>query len=92
MKITFDPAKNAMNQKKHGVSLVLAESFELETSVLREDNRAHYGEQRFEATGLIGDQIYVFVFCLRDDDEEIRAISLRKALPREARRYANHHD
>ena len=88
MKIVFDPAKDAINQKRHGVSLALAESFEWETSVLREDDRTAYGEQRFEATGFIGDQIYVLVFCLRG--EEIRPISLRKALPREARRYANH--
>ncbi|MCL2161724.1 MAG: BrnT family toxin [Betaproteobacteria bacterium] len=88
MEITFDPAKNAENRKRHGVSLSQARSFEWETSVLREDDRASYGERRFEATGFIGDQIYVFVFCLRD--EKIRAISLRKALPREARRYANH--
>jgi hypothetical protein len=39
---------------------------------------------------LLHDRIHVFVFCLRG--EKIRAINLRKALPREARRYANHHD
>ncbi|MDR1709498.1 MAG: BrnT family toxin [Candidatus Accumulibacter sp.] len=91
MDIEFDPAKDAKNRRKHGVSLALAEDFEWETAVWREDDRDDdYGEQRFEVTGLIGDQVHVFVFCLRG--EAIRAISLRRAIPKEARRYANHHD
>jgi uncharacterized DUF497 family protein len=90
MKIEFDRAKNAVNQKKHGVSLALAESFEWERAVFHEDDRERYDEQRFEATGFIGDAIYVLVFCHRGD--RIRPISLRKARPREARKYANHQD
>jgi uncharacterized DUF497 family protein len=85
--IAFDPIKSAENIRKHGVPLTLAESFEWETAVFREDTREHYGEQRFEATGFIGDRIFVFVFSPRGDT--VRAISLRKALPKEARRYAN---
>jgi uncharacterized DUF497 family protein len=88
MKIEFDPAKDAENLKSHGVSLTLAESFEWEIASIREDNRDAYGEQRFEATSFIGDRVFIFVFCLRG--EHVRAISLRRAEPWEARRYANH--
>jgi uncharacterized DUF497 family protein len=89
VKVEFDPVKDAENLDKHGVPLILAESFEWEIAAVREDKREAYGEQRFEATSFIGDRIFVFVFCLRGDDV-VRAISLRKALPSEARRYANH--
>ncbi|MCL2020824.1 MAG: BrnT family toxin [Betaproteobacteria bacterium] len=88
MEIEFDPGKNAVNQKKHGISLLCAESFEWETASIQNDDHVSYGEQRFKATGFIGDQTYVLVFCQRN--EKIRVISLRKALPREVRRYANH--
>jgi uncharacterized DUF497 family protein len=72
------------------VSLVLAEEFERESAVWRRDDREARGERRFEAIGFIRDRIHALVFCLRDG--KIRAISPRKALPREARRHANHHD
>jgi uncharacterized DUF497 family protein len=90
MEIEFDPAKDTQNIEKHGVSLALAEAFELESAVWREDDREDHGEQRFSAIGFIRDRIHVLVFSLRG--EKIRVISLRRALPREARRYANHHD
>jgi uncharacterized DUF497 family protein len=89
VKITFDPAKNALNQEKHGVPLVLAESFEWDTSIVNEDDRMRYNEQRFVATGFIGNSVFVFVFCYLGD-ETVRAISLRRAEPKEARKYANH--
>jgi uncharacterized DUF497 family protein len=44
-----------------------------------------YAEQRLEATGLIGERLHVMIYCLRSD--VVRVISLRKANPREVRRY-----
>lgn len=44
-----------------------------------------YTGQRFQATGLIDDRRHVMVYCLRGD--AVRVISLRKANPREVKRY-----
>lgn len=81
----FDPAKDESNLDKHGLSLADADGFEWETAVVREDTRRQYAEQRLEATGLIGDRLHVMVYCLRGD--AVRVISLRKANPREVKRY-----
>ncbi len=81
----FDAAKDESNLVKHGLSLADSEGFEWETAVVREDTRKQYDEQRLEATGLIGDRLHVMIYCLRSD--VVRVISLRKANPREVRRY-----
>ena len=86
MRIEFDPAKDARNTVKHGVSLSMARSFELETAVIRMDWRKPYGELRFNALGYIGLRLYNITFTLRGD--AIRVISLRKANRREMKRYA----
>lgn len=85
MDCEYDPAKDESNRDKHGLSLAEADSFEWETALIREDTRKPYAEQRFEATGLIGDRLHVMVFCMRKD--AIRVISLRKANSREVKRY-----
>ena len=85
MGFEFDPAKDESNLDKHGVSLTDAEGFEWETVVVREDARKQYAEQRFQATGLIGERVHVMVYCLRGD--VVRVISLRRANPREVNRY-----
>lgn len=82
----FDPAKDASNLDKHGLSLVDADGFEWDTAVVREDTRKQYAEQRLEATGYIGDRLHVMIYCRRRD--AVRVISLRKANPREMKRYA----
>ena len=82
----FDPAKDAINIKRHGLSLTAADGFEWETAVIREDGREPYGEQRFQAMGYIGLRLHVLIYCLRGDD--VRVISLRHAEPKEMRRYA----
>lgn len=86
MDYEFDPAKDNSNLDKHGLSLADAESFEWETAVVREDTRRQYAEQRFEATGYIGQRLHVMIYCLRSDT--VRVISLRKANYREEKRYA----
>lgn len=83
--ITFDPAKDAANRAKHGVSLVDAERFEFETALVAIDNRADYGERREIAIGFVGSRLHVMVFTLRE--EACRVISLRKANSREVRFY-----
>ena len=85
MNYEFDPVKDTTNLGKHGMSLAEADGFEWETAAIREDVRKPYAEQRFEATGLMGERVYVMIYCLRGD--ATRVISLRKANPREVKRY-----
>ena len=47
----FDPAKDAINQSKHGLSL--ARWVDLEVLAIVNDDRFHYGEPRYRAYGLI---------------------------------------
>ncbi|HHW4679832.1 MAG TPA: BrnT family toxin [Xylella sp.] len=86
MHYEFDPVKDESNLDKHGVSLADADGFEWETAVIREDTRKQYAEQRFEATGYIGERLHVMIYCLRSG--AVRVISLRKANRREEKRYA----
>jgi uncharacterized DUF497 family protein len=83
---TWDEAKRRRNISKHGVDLAIAERFEFDTAFLEEDRSEPYGEQRETATGRIDDALYVYVYTLRGDEDH--AISLRKATPKERRRYA----
>ncbi|OZI31719.1 hypothetical protein CAL29_28000 [Bordetella genomosp. 10] len=86
MEITFDPAKDAINQRKHGVSLAKAEEFEWDGALAEEDARCDYGECRMIAIGYIGLRLHVAVYVDRDDARRI--LSLRKANSREIKRYA----
>ncbi|RZF64292.1 BrnT family toxin [Sphingomonas populi] len=90
MEIEFDPAKDAANIAKHGVSLQAAIGFDWDTAFEREDDRFDYGEVRFVAIGLIGDRLHVLVFTEGSDDDSIRAISLRPAEKHEVRFYHGH--
>ncbi len=85
MRIEFDPAKDSANRDKHGLSLADAERMDFNTAVYAPDDRYDYGEDRFQALGLIGDRLHMLVFTVRGD--ALRAISLRKASPREVKAY-----
>jgi len=86
MDVTFDPAKDAVNLEKHGVSLAEAASFEWADALVWPDQRRDYGEPRMAALGYIGLRIMYVVFV--DRGSERRIISLRKANMREVKRYA----
>lgn len=64
MDYEFDLSKDESNLDKHGLSLAEAEGFEWEAAVVREDTRKQYADQRFEATGYIGERLHVMVYCL----------------------------
>lgn len=89
MRYEHDPRKLAENVTKHQVWFELADGFEWDTASIISDNRRQYAESRFRATGLIAQRVYVLVFCFRET--RIRLISLRRANPREVRRYAQDH-
>lgn len=85
MEITCDPAKDAANVAKHGVSLALAAELEWDTLWAEPDTRRHYGEERFIGYAVRGGRLYCVVFT--DRGEQRRIISLRKANDREKIRY-----
>ncbi|MFM0276854.1 BrnT family toxin [Paraburkholderia sediminicola] len=87
MPIEFDPVKDQINQGKHGVSLAMAEAFEMDVALVWRDDRFDYSEERFTALGPIGDRIYSLSFTMRG--ETLRAISLRKANRREVLKYVD---
>lgn len=86
MHIAFDPAKDAANFEKHGVSLALASDLEWDSAVTWPDARRAYGEPRLCALALLGERLYFVAFVDRSDGR--RVISLRKANDREKLHYA----
>jgi uncharacterized protein len=82
--VDFDPAKEAINLSKHGVSL--ARWVDLDVFAIVRDDRFNYGEPRFRAYGLIDGMAYCLVFTIRN--EQYRPIGLRRAHAKEMRRYA----
>lgn len=79
----FDPAKDAANIAKHGVSLSHASQMSIDTVIA--DRRSNYGEERFNAFGMIDGVTYCLTFTYRSD--RIRVISLRRARRKEYRRH-----
>ena len=64
MAIEFDPGKDAANIAKHGVSLSDAREMVLDEALIIADTRFDYGEERFNAYGLIGDTLHAMTFTL----------------------------
>lgn len=83
MDLVFDPAKDAANLEKHGISLRRAADMDI--ALVIEDDRLDYGEERYRAFGFIDEKAYCLVFAIRRD--AIRAISLRRAREKEIERY-----
>lgn len=87
MIIDFDPDKSARNERERDLPFTAVERFDWEGALLTEDNRFAYPERRFIALGKIGQRVHMV--CFTPIEEGIRVISLRKANPREVRRYEN---
>lgn len=85
MGFTFDPAKDAANFGKHGLSLADFAGFDAEPIVLVDD-RFDYGEVRYRALGLIDGQPHLIVYTLPGHDD-LRLISFRRAHAKEGRMY-----
>jgi len=81
MAIEFDPAKDALNIAKHGVSLARATDLEVLARIA--DHR--FEEPRLRAYGLIDGEAYCLAYTLRGG--VVRAISLRRAHAKEMRRF-----
>lgn len=85
MTVSFDPAKDAINRAKHGLSLAEAEQGDWTAAFIALDDRRDYGELRWYAYLPIDGRVHVVVYTERDD--VTRIISLRRANPREVAKY-----
>ena len=85
MKIEFDPAKDATNQTKHGVSLSMAGELNWEAALVWVDGRFEYKETRMIALAPKTEILYYVAFV--DRGEVRRVISLRRANRREVKHY-----
>ena len=83
----WDEAKRQGNLRKHGVDFDEVEGFDWSLSIVFEDRRERYLEQRWVAFGPIGDVLHSLVFT-EPEDGVTRVISLRRATKRETRLYA----
>lgn len=87
MDIEFDPAKEAANLQKHGVSLEEGASVLLDPLALIRDDPDAEGEHRFVGLGMSEQgRLLVVVWTMRG--ETVRPISARKATRKEAKSYA----
>lgn len=85
MDVAFDPAKDAINRDKHGLSLAEASAFDFDAAVVLVDDRFDYGETRYRAFVRMDGIGYALAFTL--DGETLRPISYRRAHDKELRRH-----
>jgi len=80
----WDPAKDALNREKHGLSFADFIGFDAEPMVV-EDERRIYPERRFLAFGTINGKPHCIVYVRRGG--YARLISFRRAHDKEMRRH-----
>ena len=86
MEITFDPAKNATNRRKHNIDLADVDGVFCDPYALTREDPNH-AEARFVTLGMDGfGRLLVVAYAYRGVDE-IRIISARRAEPHERRNY-----
>src|SRR5689334_14123234 len=81
IRFEWDPKKNALNRRKHGVSFEEAETAFVDENGLLLDDPDHSGvEARFVLLGLSAAlRLLVVCHCYRRSGDVIRIISARKA-------------
>ena len=77
MNITWDPAKNRENQRKHGISFDDAKAVFQDLDRIEVLDDRDYGEERWVAIGTRGKIVALVVYTERNSG--IRLISARKA-------------
>ncbi len=87
MRISFDPAKDASNRIKHGVSLALARELDWDSALVWVDERFEYEEVRMIALAPKTHALYYVSFV--DRGSLRRIISLRPATRREVKHYVS---
>jgi uncharacterized DUF497 family protein len=90
----WDPAKNALNQRKHGVSFEEAAQVFRNPLFLSWKDRVQDGEERWQACGEVeGLSLLIVAHTIREEIEDgteievVRIFSARRAEPRERRRH-----
>ena len=83
--MSYDPAKQKLNLRKHGIDLAECETVFDEPMLTREDDREAYGEQRLISLGWLKDRVVVLVWTDRDEDPHL--ISCREADTHEKEAY-----
>ena len=82
----FDPAKNAANIAKHGVSLADGDGVLLDPLALTVEDSIARGERRWQTIGVNSfGELMIVVWTNRGSD--VRLISVRKPDPKERRDY-----
>jgi len=84
VRFTWDPNKNAINARRHGIALEDAQRIFHGPTVEREDDRFDYGETRVYTIGLLNGLEVAVIYTDRGDDER-HLISARRAEPHERR-------
>lgn len=89
MKFIWDGKKAAMNKQKHGVAFEEAQTVFDDCDALRIFDPDHSeDEDRFLLLGLSSVlRLLVVCHCYRENDEQIRIISARKATKKESTTY-----
>lgn len=86
MDIEFDPAKDAINAEKHGVSLLSGTNVFSDADMLViPTSRVEDGERRFRAIGKVAGRLWTAVYVMRN--RRHRFISVRKSNVGETRTY-----
>lgn len=83
--LTFDPAKDAKNIRKHGISLARFNDMREDTMLVIPDVAHSTTEERFIVIGFIDAGLYVAAVTYRGADT--RVISLRRASRKERTLY-----
>ena len=83
--IEFDPAKDAANIAKHGVTLIFGLGVLMDCVGTEQDERHPYGEVRTNASGFVNGRLHVCTFTMRG--HIYRIISVRKSSRQEQRRW-----
>jgi uncharacterized protein len=84
LRIEFNPAKDVINQRKHGVSLALAERFDWNAAGFQ-PARTVAGEHREKALSYVDGKLYAAIYTRRG--RVFWIISVRRASRKERREY-----
>ncbi|MCU0599426.1 MAG: BrnT family toxin [Desulfobacterales bacterium] len=85
MKFEWDETKRNFNIKKHGIDFVDAPSIFAGYTLIIEDDRYDYGEERFVTFGILDGRVVAVVHT--ESKGLIRIISIRKATKYEEKEY-----
>jgi uncharacterized DUF497 family protein len=86
MEIEYDPVKDTLNIKKHGISLAVARDMDWDNADVLPDTRFLYDEARMAAVVPMGERLFFVAFVDRGEDRR-RVISIRPATRKEGKDY-----